>query len=167
MTKYNLVLDINNCVAPCNVHELDDCFDQFEESDITGITELGAILDKVATNMAKIPNELRSHFQTIQGFQNINEIMLENLPPRYAYHGIEMVQLMASLFEIVNQLLDTDLIPCVIHEAHSKIDHLFHALQRLIEEVTGVETVDFENSSLNHFFPNLADDMTKITLFPL
>ena len=163
MTKYNLVLDINNCVAPCNVHELDDCFDQFEESDITGITELGAILDKVATNMAKIPNELRSYFQTIEGFQNINEIILEDLPSRYTHHGIEMVQLMASLFDTVNQLLDTDLTPCVVHEAHGRIDHLFH----LIGELADVETVDFENSSLNHFFPNLADDMTKITLFPL
>ena len=179
MTKYNLILEltgvINNLlevgVTGDDVHEarkqIDTCFNQFEEHEAAEITELGAILDKVAANMAKIPDELREYFQTIEDFKNINEIVLQALPPRYAHHGIEMVQLMASLFDTVNQLLDNGVTPCMAHDAHNKIDCLFHRFETILGEFAEVEAARFKDSSISHFFPNLADDMAKLTLFPV
>ena len=178
MTKYNLILEltrvINNLlevgVTGCNVHEarkqMDCCFDQFEEHETTVITEMEAILDKVAANIANLPKELTEYFQTIEDFQNINEIILEALPPQYAHYGIEIVQLMASVFDTVNELLENGITPCMAHEAHNKIDDLFYEFQRLEEEISEAQEDDF-HESLSHFFPNLADDIAELTIFPV
>jgi hypothetical protein len=107
--------------------------------------------------------EVKQYFRMIETFQAENEIFLQDLPQPFEKHTIEQVQLMVGFFDILNDLLQAGITACTAYEARIKIDSLFRDFEQEHEEV---ETDDIEDNSLSHFFPNLADDISKLTLFP-
>jgi hypothetical protein len=48
------------------------------------------------------------------------------------------------LFDTINELLDNGVTSCTTHEAHTKIDDLFHEFQQILAEVIEVEAVELE-----------------------
>jgi len=172
MTKLDLFLELTyitthlleSGITESNIYEshhmMDYSFDRFEELD--GVTdfeksEMDTILDGIAIKILETPKDLKDYFKAIENFQNENEIYLCDLPPKFQNQTMEQVQFMSELFIILNDLLEMGITACNAHVARMKIDDLFQAFQE--------EEPDVAPNHLNHFFPNLENDLNKITIF--
>ena len=143
---------------------MDITFNRFEEHDGMEPSKLDTVLDKIAIHSLDMPPELKVYFKSIESFRPKNEIDPHDFPS--GDNSIDVAQLVTDFMVILNELLHAGVTPCTSHEAHVKLDDLFKRFEQQAqahEEMAGID--DDMPNALNHFFPNIQDDLDGLTLF--
>jgi len=99
-------------------------FDRFEEREIANSSELSTI-EGIAIKTLDMPKSLHDYFQVLNEVQDENEIYLGNLPTQFNNQTVGDVELMVSVFAILDELLVLGITLCSAHIARLKLDSLF------------------------------------------
>ena len=135
MTKLNLFLGlmdiihnlheggITSCAAYEALIQINSVFDNFEENDGVGENSIHKVFEDVFFTTEYMPEELQQYFHTVENFHSRNKIHLKTLPPRVETTG--QAELMAGLFNTLNELLEAGVTSCNNYQARMKINDLF------------------------------------------
>ena len=135
MTKLNLFLDlmgiihnllevgVTSCAAYEALMQINSVFDDFEENDGVTLPNSHKIFEDVFFTTSHMPEELQQYFHTLENFHARNKILLKTLPPQV--ETTEQVELMAGLFNTLNELLEAGVSSCNNYQARMKINDLF------------------------------------------
>ena len=145
MQKLNLFLHlmeithqlIKEGVTIDNAHyalmEMDSAFDDFEQNEGVGVSDVQLEFQEVFFTLKYMPKELLHYFQTIQTFNNQNnenDIYLKPFPPQFRAETSQQVQFISGLFNILNTLLWVGITSCNNHQARTEILELFEEFEK-------------------------------------
>lgn len=139
-------------------------FDKFEAYADMPTCDLCNTVDDIAIQaLSTMPTALAAYFNTLEIFMAENEIYPHT-------HTIEQAQLMVAFYTIFKDLLKTEITPCDTHQAYLQLDDLFKDFEEQAEEFEeNMSCVDDEYTpnALNHLFPNLLEQLSDLTPFPV
>ena len=175
MTQFNLILELLNIFEELleaektgyNVRHarrlMDIAFNRFEEMDGVEVSEMGTILDTITLNILNMSPELKDYFRFIESCQTENETYPHDFP--IFDNSSEFSGFATDFLTIINDLLQTGITPCTAHHAHLLLDDLFEAFEYEAEELEALAEDNHTSNALNHFFPDLQEQLDGLTLF--
>ena len=162
MRKLNLFLDlmgiihnlheagVTSCAAYEALMQINSVFDDFEENDGITLPDSHKIFEDVFFTAEHMPEELQQYFHTLENFHTRKTPYLKTLLPQV--ETTEQVELMAGLFNTLNELLEVGVNACNNHQARIKINDLLNYFME-VEDMTHAEysrtILEDENKDLN------------------
>ena len=114
---------VTGCAAYEALMQINSVFDDFEENDGVASPDSHKIFEDVFFTACHMPEELQQYFHTLENFHTRKTPYLNALSPRV--DTTEQVELMAGVFDTLNELLEAGINACNNHQARMKINDLF------------------------------------------